>query len=378
MAPEYATDGSVAYVLYSIRNMTTAKETEKALRKSEENKQRILDAFPDLLFLINKAGLFLDYQTGRKALLYTSPEQFLGKKVSEVLPSEISEKIMCHIDSAITTGKMQMFEYQLIVNKILLDFEARIVWAKNDEVLFIVRDITKLKQLESSLVRLDRLNTVGEMAAGIAHELRNPMTTVRGFLQMLSKKTETSCFKEQFTLMIDELDRANSIITEYLSLAKNKVVQFEYHNLSSIVESLAPLIQADAAITGKCLKLMMGETSDLLVDPKEMRQLLLNLTRNGLESMQPGTTLTIKTYQKNDEVFLVVQDQGTGISKEILERLGTPFFTTKDNGTGLGLAICYSIAARHDAVISVETSSKGTSFFIRFKVKSNNSQKFMG
>jgi PAS domain S-box-containing protein len=376
LAPEYAVDGSIEYVLCHIRNITSIKEAEKALIKSEENKQRILEAFPDLLFLINRAGVFLDYQAGREAFLYTSPEIFMGKKVSEILPTQVAKKIMYHIECAITTEKMQVFDYQLMVQESEMTFEARVVSATDaDEVLFIVRDITKLKQLEGSLARFDRLNTVGEMAAGIAHELRNPLAIVRGFLQMLGNKPETSCFKEQFTLMIDELDRANSIITEYLSLAGNKVIQLECHNLSSIVESLAPLIKADATNAGKNLDVILADTPDLFVDPKEMRQLLLNLARNGLEAMLPGTTLRIRTYQENDEVVLVVQDQGSGIEKDVLEKIGTPFFTTKDNGNGLGLSICYTIAAHHDAVILIDTSSAGTSFLVRFKIKSKLSQK---
>ncbi|HWR42395.1 PAS domain S-box protein [Sporomusa sp.] len=369
LAPEYALDGSVEYVLCSIRDITTLNETEQALRLSEERKQRILAAFPDLLFLINKSGVFLDYQAATGTLPYTSPENFIGKTVSEVLPAETSKKVMYYVDRALATGETQFFDYQLTLNESLFTFEARVVWATGNEVLFIVRDVTELKQLQSELVRLDRLNIVGEMAAGIAHELRNPMTTVRGFLQILSNKPESNCFKEHFTLMIEELDRANSIITEYLSLAKNKAVHLEPHNLTAIVKALAPLILADAAIAGKNLHLVLTDTPDLLIDAKEIRQLLLNLTRNGLEAMQPGTTLTIKTYLDNGEVFLVVRDQGPGIQEELLEKIGTPFFTTKDFGTGLGLAICYSIAARHNAVISLDTSPAGTAIYVRFKVQ---------
>ncbi|MEW5899031.1 MAG: ATP-binding protein, partial [Bacillota bacterium] len=88
---------------------------------------------------------------------------------------------------------------------------------------------------------------------------------------------------------------------------------------------------------------------------------------NGLEAMPPGGTLTIKTFQEGEEVVLAVQDEGPGIEPDLLEKIGTPFFTTKDDGTGLGLAVCYSIAARHKAAITVETSPAGTTFFVRFK-----------
>lgn len=235
-------------------------------------------------------------------------------------------------------------------------------------ILCVVNDNTERKALELEIYRLDRLNLVGEMAAGIGHEIRNPMTTVRGFLQMLGGKEECVRHKEYFNLMIEELDRANSIITEFLSLAKNKAVDLKAQNLNNIVEAIFPLIQADAIRSDKYINMELENTPDLLLDDKEIRQLILNLFRNGLESMSPGGSLTIKTFTDGKEVVLAVKDQGKGIETDTLDKLGTPFYTTKDTGTGLGLAVCYSIAARHNATIKVETNSGGTTFFVRFKI----------
>ena len=106
----------------------------------------------------------------------------------------------------------------------------------------------------------------------------------------------------------------------------------------------------------------------ILVDPKEIRQLILNLSKNGLEAMEAGGCLTIHTCTKGDEVWLSVEDQGHGIDPELLEKIGTPFFTTKETGTGLGLAICYSIAARHHARIDVQTGPDGSTFSVIFQV----------
>jgi signal transduction histidine kinase len=168
--------------------------------------------------------------------------------------------------------------------------------------------------------------------------------------------------------MIDELDRANSIITEYLSMAKNKAIVLEIKSLSSILETIEPLISSDATKSGKKVVFVLKEMPALLLDEKEIRQLILNLVRNGLEAMHPGGTLTIKTYTEGTEAVLAVQDQGSGIKPEVLEKIGTPFFTTKDTGTGLGLAVCYSIAARHNASLKVETGPGGTTFHARFKL----------
>lgn len=236
-------------------------------------------------------------------------------------------------------------------------------------VIISACDITEKMKVEQEMARLERLNLIGEMAAGIGHEVRNPMTAVRGFLQMLESKKEFNNYKKYFDTMIEELDRANSIITEFLSLAKTKASDLQVQNLNNIVMALFPLIQADATASDKNINVELGKTPDLLLGEKEIRQLILNLVRNGLEAMSPGGNLAIKTFTDGEEVVLSVQDEGKGIEPDILEKIYIPFFTTKEQGTGLGLAICYSIAARHNATIEVKTSSTGTIFFVRFKLQ---------
>ncbi|MDR7866818.1 MAG: PAS domain S-box protein [Sporomusaceae bacterium] len=231
----------------------------------------------------------------------------------------------------------------------------------------IIRDATARKELEQELFRLDRLNIVGQMAANIGHEIRNPLTTVRGYLQVMSRKQDLEQYGDNFRLLLDELDRANALITEYLSLSKNRLTDQQPRNLNTIVESLFPLILADAAITNHVVRLELGDLPELPVDEKEIRQLLLNFARNGLEAMQPGKTLTIRTSADDAAVILAVQNEGPEIPPEIMEKLGIPFFTTKDNGTGLGLAICYSIANRHRAKIHIDTGPCGTTFSVVFR-----------
>ena len=217
------------------------------------------------------------------------------------------------------------------------------------------------------MARLERLNLVGEMAIGIGHEIRNPMTTVKGFLQILMTRPEYLKDRTFFELMVSELDRANSIITEFLSLAKDKAVKLRPQNLNHIIQALSPLITADGMVTDQ-LEFELWDIPYIDLDEKEIRQLILNLVRNGFEAMPSGGTLTIKTFRDSGEVVLAVKDGGKGIGPEILEKIGTPFFTTKDTGTGLGLAVCYSIAARHNARIEIETGPKGTNFYVRFKI----------
>jgi len=230
----------------------------------------------------------------------------------------------------------------------------------------VMTDITERKKLEKEMFRLERLNLVGEMAAGIAHEIRNPMTTVRGFLQILRSKSQYAAHREYFDIMTNELDRANSIITDFLSLAKNKMIHRSTQDLNAIVRTQYPLLSAEALLSNKNIKLDLGKIPELLLDDKEIHQLILNIACNGLQAMAAGGILTIATYCEGKNVVLTIQDQGPGISGQIIQHLGKPFLTTKENGTGLGLAICYSIVARHTAAMDVTTGAQGTSFFIRF------------
>lgn len=241
-----------------------------------------------------------------------------------------------------------------------------VITCDKKEFICLDIDMSERKRFEKELARLDRLNLVGEMAASISHEVRNPMTTVRGFLQILSEKTDCVNFHDYFELMIQELDRANSIITEFLSLAKNRPIQLQRLNLNEVIHALEPLIGANASILNQNVQIMTKRIPKLRLDEKEIRQLILNLIRNAMEAMEPGGHLTIETYCEDNKVILSVKDDGPGIEPGILEKLGTPFITTKSSGTGLGLPVCYSIAHRHEASIEVNTGKSGTTFLVKF------------
>lgn len=230
----------------------------------------------------------------------------------------------------------------------------------------IIRDVTARKELEQLTARTEKLNMVGEMAANVAHEIRNPLTTVRGYLQMMSRKPEFNNYKQRFDLILEELDRTNSIISEYLLLAKDKRIELKNCSLNTIINRLFPLIQADASASNVSVNLSLKDIPQLYLDENEIRQLILNLVRNGLEAMTKGGKLTICTRVRKNQVILAIHDQGSGMPDHILENLGIPFFSTKDTGTGLGLPICYRIANRHNATINVKSGNQGTTFFVCF------------
>ena len=238
----------------------------------------------------------------------------------------------------------------------------------NSELAEFTPILKYISEQTEKMTRLDRLNIIGEMAAGIAHEVRNPMTTVRGLLQFMGNKQEFANQKEKFSLMIDEIDRANKIITEFLSLAKNRAMNFSENNLNDIIRDIYPLIQADALRNNSDIKISLGDISPLFLDQDSIHQLILNMVRNGLDAMPTGGLIHIITAQNEKKVVLSIKDHGLGIPKEDIDKLGTPFFTTKDHGTGLGLAVCYRIVHRHEATLSINSElGEGTVFTIEFK-----------
>ncbi|WP_246362614.1 response regulator [Paenibacillus alba] len=336
-------------------------DAHEKLLKSQEHFKKMFMLSPSLMAIRRLPDLtYLEINESWKQ--YTGyGDEILGTTLN-LLRTEQGDYVSS--DEVIHNCKVKYETKSKEVRTALLSTE--IIDIENEScMLQVAVDITESLRFETEMARLAQLNLVGEMAAGIAHEIRNPMTTIRGFLQLF-RENDRNMQKQYIPIMLEELDRANEIITEYLSLAKNKQSHQQAENINRIIEMLLPLIQAEAVMSGKHVHYEFAPCPDIQLDDKEMRQLILNMCMNGLEAMHVGGRLHLQTYQEQDHVVLLIGDEGTGIDEHHLEKLGRPFFTTKDEGTGLGLAICYSIAARHQASIEVQTSSSGTTFYIRF------------
>ncbi|WP_019423913.1 sensor histidine kinase [Paenibacillus sp. OSY-SE] len=229
--------------------------------------------------------------------------------------------------------------------------------------------LRKQVQIEQEMKRMSSLKIVGEMAAALSHEIRNPLTTVRGFLQLLRSKPEHAKEHVYFDTMIEEIERANTIITEYLTLAQHKFVQFRFKSLNDVISHIYPLVQATATANCQYIHLDLQQTPALEMDEKEIRQLLHNLIRNGLEAMDANQSLYIRTRYEEESVWLEVEDEGSGFEEKVLESAGTPFVTTKAEGTGLGLSICYSIVHRHQGQLMIQSEPGKTLINVKFPVK---------
>jgi len=345
------------------------REEANKLLSSEERFHTAFHSSPMMMAMIRmKDDILIEANQRFLDVTEYNLQEALGHTLMELKLFSNQEHTKHFLNDLIERGRLENKEFNIYTRsgKVCTVMASIELVNVNDQIcrLVVIQDITEQKGIQNELVKLDRLNLVGEMAASIGHEIRNPMTSVRGFLQMFGDKYSED--KEFLNLMIDELDRANAIITEFLSLAKNKLVELVPKNINALLINILPLIQANATIQDKSIKLEVEPVPDLLLDEKEIRQLILNLVYNGLESMAAGGNMIIRTYIKEENVVLAIQDQGHGIEPHILDKLGTPFFTTKENGTGLGLAVCYGIAKRHNARINIDTSSKGTTFCVYF------------
>ncbi len=224
-------------------------------------------------------------------------------------------------------------------------------------------------KVSAEIARLDRLNLIGDIATGVVHEIRNPMTVIRGYIQRMMLKADASQ-TAQYAIIIEEIDRMNETLTAFLTLAKNRRVEIGLHNINLIISNLMPLIEVDAYKAGVKVEYSPAERPLMVyADDKEIRQLMLNLTRNAIEATPAKGVLSVSTALIGNAVCLTVADTGSGIPPWNIEKIFDPFFTTKDTGTGLGLAICKSIIDRHHGRIDVHSRrGSGTVFTVELPV----------
>ena len=349
-----------------IRNIDERKNAERRINDEHYRLYSIFNGFPGLVY-VQEEDLTIRFANSRfQAKFGPSTGQFCYEVIAGV--SFPCQDCVTPIVSKGTTPIWREVtfndrSYEIFVQPFIDVDGSRLVFK-------VLIDVTDRKNADRELIRLEKLNMVGEMAAGIAHEVRNPLTTVRGFLQLLGSKDNTKQNHAYYELMIEELDRANLIITDFLNLAREKTEDFTLVNITNIVRSLVPLLSADVLNQDKELNLELEQIPSMQGNENELRQLILNLARNGLEAMQTGRTLTIQTLEIEKDLILRICDQGDGVDPLILSKLGTPFLTTKEQGTGLGLAICQSIVARHNAVMSFESSPTGTTVTVKFSSES--------
>lgn len=359
------------------RNITEHKaieQREQDYRRLLEEQILLLNLDPDYTFIRNIEGKISFWGQGAVQGYGWTESEALAKISHTLLKTQFPIPVDKINEEVLTKGKWvgelvhtTKDNKQLIVRSCWLLRKQGNVESK--EIIEIDKDITEERKIREELDRLETMKLVSQIAAGISHEIRNPMTTVRGYLQLLAQKKNYAEEKPKFELMIEELDRANQIITEFLSLAKNKADPLVAHDLNDVIRTLSPLLEADAASQSKTFRThLYPNLPNVLLNTNEIKQLILNFVRNGFEATGVNGKVSILTYPEEEQVVLAIEDNGCGIPPDVVKKLGTPFISTKENGTGLGIPTCYNIAKRHNATIEVSTEEGGTTFYVKFPV----------
>ncbi|MEV2286361.1 ATP-binding protein [Paenibacillus larvae] len=333
--------------------------------------QRFADAFlQDVnlgVLLIDTDFKLIDISEMACRVLGLSKKKIIRRSMDEIFASippqhrlvqrNILEGMVVRNHALSWTNNQKRFEL-LLDSNVLRDHEGQIVGA-----YLMFKDVTNLRSLEAQVQRSDRLAMIGQIAAGTAHEIRNPLTSIKGFLQMLNKSfTEQGMCKEKgFTdIMLAEIDRVNDLVNEFLLLSKPKHVVYKPVDLPSVIKGLLPIINNEAILHD--VQLVYEPAISLppvIADQELLKQVFLNICKNGIEAMANGGKLMIIEKVNIDEkrVNIEIRDNGPGIPVFVLDKIFDPFFTTKEQGTGLGLSVCQQIV--HDMGGHIRVSSKG-------------------
>lgn len=229
----------------------------------------------------------------------------------------------------------------------------------------IFQDITQLKNMEAEIKQKEKLAAIGELAANIAHEIRNPLASVKGSVEMLRENRVTEDQKKRLTeIALKEMERLNKIITDFLAYSRPVPPKFKEFNLNLVLDDTLELLKNTAPVKNDIIiKKSFDAAVFVNADRQKLQQVFWNLGMNAIEAMSSGGELMVST--KKDGLFIAVtfQDTGIGIPQENIGRIFYPFFTTKDEGTGLGLAIAYRIIEEHKGKINILSNPEGGTIF---------------
>jgi len=302
-------------------------------------------------------------------VLLISPDESIGKAARDILPSQITELVEdIQEDHDIISREIQCS----ILGKTTL-FEASAGILRDDEDNFLghiilLRDISELDHLKKEVQRRERLASLGSLAAGIAHEIRNPLSSIKGFATYFKERYKDIPEDQKIAdIMIREVERLNRVIGQLLEFARPMNVEKKDVNLVDVVNYSLDIISAQARSNNVRIVRdgIPDETVQAFVDPDKIGQVLLNIYLNAIEAMEQGGTLTVRLEQDrvNSHVSIQVSDTGHGIPKEDIGHIFDPYYTTKPSGTGLGLAIVHKIIEAHAAEVIVKSvRDSGTTF----------------
>lgn len=240
-----------------------------------------------------------------------------------------------------------------------------------EKELFLMKR-TQWYKREEHVIRMEKLNLIGQLAAGMAHEVRNPLTTIKGFLQ-ISKNNQYN-IEPWYQMIMDEIRRMNELTVDFLQFSKPQASQFRIEPIHDCIQRVIHLMESKAILYGHEIKYGPHQTPNVLIDKDKMVQVLINLVQNAFECMPTPGIVTINLNATHKSAIIDIHDTGLGIDEGKIEHIFQPFYTTKETGTGLGLPICQKIIQDHGGTMEVSsTPQKGTTFSILLPLASSHS-----
>lgn len=363
------------FIMAVCKDISERKASEKLLNSTKEQYEKLVESSTNGIAVVQDARFVFVNKTLVKMLDAKKKEQIIGKRLSDLLdsPSQNVCKALMHqgkshhkISCVWTSIKNRRIEAEVIT--IPTDFQDK---PSNQ---LIIADLKERKQTEQLMLQAEKMNVVGQLAAGIAHEIRNPLTSLKGFVQLFrSGSMPNDMF---LNIMENELERIDAISNEFLLLAKPYNLDFAPVDIKKVIVDVVRLLDT-MAFSQSISIINQFKTSEAIVSgvSSELKQVFINLIKNAIESMPGGGEIIIRIEKKNAFVDVSIKDEGVGMTKDQLKKLGEPFYTTKERGTGLGLMVTHKIIHNHQGKIYVESHlNKGTLLTVRLPAYSLSSQ----
>ena len=367
-------------IMVSLRDITARKQAEDAVRESQERYRSLVESMPDAVMVHDEENILYVNPSAVRMFGARSEEELLGKSFWVVVPHEFREQVRVRLMAVIESGavnelaerKLKRLDGSLIdvlVTSVPFNDRGRRV------VLAIFLDITALKEAERKAQKYQRLATLGEMAAGMAHEIRNPTAAISAQAQYLLKKLEgNSTAYEQLKDILQQCDRLETLVHDTLDYSPEK--KFEERTevpAKDLLQKALWLAQTQFGPSHARVKVILDVAEDmppLKIHPTRMERVLVNLILNAFQAMPEGGNLLLGAKSPGNKVVLRVQDDGKGITDEEMTRLFEPFYTSRKMGSGLGLAICQKIAEEHQGQVRVErVEPHGAAFIIELHIE---------
>ncbi|WP_246569567.1 ATP-binding protein [Lentibacillus saliphilus] len=232
----------------------------------------------------------------------------------------------------------------------------------------LLKDISDKKEAEELMIRSEKMSVAGQLAAGIAHEIRNPLTSLKGFIQLLQGGLNQK--EEYYKIMLDEIDKMEAITSELLFISKPVSNDIKLESINEMINDVIYLLRPQGKIRNIDIVWQQGDDCEIQCNRSQIKQVLINIIKNALEAMAHKGKVVIQSYQANNSVNIDVSDEGSGIPQEIIHKLKEPFFTTKEGGTGLGLMITHQILTKHNGTLNIFSKpNEGSTFQIILPVQ---------